>query len=133
MSFFAKTLRSFVSDISSLAQPSPGLLEAFRVVPTASGKIVDRENAMTVSAFFCAINLRANTLAKFPFEIRQRRSDGGYNLLTDHPLYTLFNLAPNGYMDANVYKRIAQNHLDLEGNHYALIDRDLESGAIVAL
>lgn len=92
---------------------------------TDSGVIVGPESAQASSAFFSAVEVRAQDLAKLPLILYRRRSDGqGRDRAVNHPLFRLLTISPNENQTAFEFIEMMQAHLDLRGNAYARILRD---------
>ena len=90
----------------------------------ASGANVTVDNALRVSAVLACNRVLSETIASLPLMLYRRRSDGGKEPATDHPLYSVMHDAPNDYMTSFDYRESLVTHLNFRGNHYA---RKIES------
>lgn len=84
-------------------------------------KAISEAKAMKVSAFYRAIDLRANTLAKLPVQVRNMNTR---EEVTDHHLSRLLWERPNEAMTPFMYKNILERQRLIRGNGYAYIYRD---------
>ncbi len=91
---------------------------------TSAGTMVNTKTALAVSAVRACVTLLAESLAQLPCELYRRDENGGRTRATDHPVYDLIHSAPNRKDTSFEYYEQAQGCLGLEGNHYALIERD---------
>lgn len=62
---------------------------------SASGKDVNVNTAMRVSAVYASVRILAESIGSLPLHIYQRRSDGGKDRANNHPLTKLFSGIPN--------------------------------------
>lgn len=88
---------------------------------TATGLRISPESAMRVAAVFACVRVVAETVASLPLIIYRRRSDGGKERATDHPLYPLLHGSPNQWQTAYEWLEMMQGHLELRGNSYSII------------
>lgn len=100
------------------------LVEAIRAAGVSfSGATVNAETAMRVAAVFACVRIVSGAVANLPLKIRRRVDDRTREDASDHPLWPLFNRAPNNWQTPAQFKRMMQAHLLLRGNAYALIVR----------
>lgn len=91
---------------------------------SSAGTMVNTETAMALTAVRSCVTLLAESVAQLPCELYRRDEKGGRDRATDHPLYDIIHNRPNRKDTAFEYYEQSQGSLGLEGNHYALIDRD---------
>jgi HK97 family phage portal protein len=89
-----------------------------------SGQIVNRETAMQFSAVYACVRIISETIASLPLAILER-SDGYVNY-AQHPLSTFIELEPNAVMTRFMFWETMIAHVLLEGNAYAIIERDMD-------
>ena len=97
---------------------------------TDAGKKVNSNSALTVSAFYCAVNTIANSIALLPMSVYHRTGNTRKHL-PDHSADYLLYREPNSYMTAVNFKFIMAVAVMMTGNAYALIERD-NSGNLIA-
>jgi HK97 family phage portal protein len=96
---------------------------------TKSGKSVNIQSAIEVSAVMACLRVRANGLAQVPLKLMQKSSDGKTRLPAEnHPLYFILKTRPNSWQTAFEYLETLSLHLDLAGNHYSFINRSNRAG-----
>lgn len=81
--------------------------------------MVSPATATRLAAVFACSRVCAETLGSLPFGIYRERKSGGRDLARNHPAYELF-LRPNPWQTAMEFFEMAQLHLELRGNAYAL-------------
>ena len=91
---------------------------------TSAGTMVNTKTALGLSAVRACVTLLAESVAQLPCELYRRDEDGGRKRATDHPVYDLIHASPNRKDTSFEYYEQAQGALGLEGNYYALIERD---------
>jgi HK97 family phage portal protein len=112
---------------------NPNVLEVLAVQPPAAGIRISERNALTLSAVWCAVNLKANTIAQLPLHLFRRKDDGSREVATDHPIHKkLIAQRPNPYMSWFVFTRTLQAHLEMWGRAAAEIERN-NAGDPIAL
>lgn len=110
---------------------NPNVLEVFDVSPPAAGLRVSERNALTLSAVWCAVNLKANTVAQLPLHLYRRTGDDSRELARKHPIHTrLLADRPNPYMTWFTFVRTLQAHLEIWGRAAAEIERNEAAEAI---
>lgn len=85
---------------------------------------VDR--ALSLSAVWACVGLRAATIASLPLHLRKDRE-----IARDHPLYRILHDAPNADMTASEFWEMQSALIDLQGNAFSRIDR--ASGRVTSL
>jgi HK97 family phage portal protein len=101
----------------------PELAEFFGGGPTRSGAVVGADTAMRQSTVFACVRVLAEDVATLPLHLYRRTANGGRERATDHPLYELMHLRPNGWQTAGEWREMMQGHLELRGNAYARVTR----------
>lgn len=89
--------------------------------------------ALQISTVWACAELRANTIASLPFFVYQRLDNGQKSLARTDRLYSLLHDTPNGRMTPLEFWRAMMLNLDLRGNAYARIDRDVRTGEALAM
>lgn len=115
-----------------IGYPSPGWAPPPGWVgQSASGVLVNDENARTVAAWSAGVRVIAEDVASLPL-IVYRRNGRDKDRATDDRLYALLHDAPNPEMTSMVFRETLQAHLLSWGNAYA--EKELNaSGQVVAL
>ena len=88
---------------------------------TKSGASISEFNAMQLAVVWCCIKILAEDSASLPLILYKRRSDGGKDRATDHPLYSLLHDSPNPEMTAFSFREAYKAHILAWGNGYAEI------------
>ncbi len=97
---------------------------------TDAGKNVNTHSALTVSAFYCALNTVANSIALLPMSVFQSKNNKREHL-KDHPADYLLYREPNSNMTAFSFKFIMAVAVFLRGNAFAYIQRN-NAGQVIA-
>ncbi|MDA8095578.1 MAG: phage portal protein [Betaproteobacteria bacterium] len=101
-------------------------------VHTTAGLRVTADASMQLSAVFACVRIIAQQFASLPFCLYRNRPDGGKDIVTDHPVYSLIARRPNPYQNGFEWREMMAGHLALRGNAYNQIVSDAR-GNIVAL
>jgi HK97 family phage portal protein len=117
---------------SFVDNPREWMVRMFGGGPTASGAVVTETSAMSAPAFFRSVVAPSETLASLPHLTYQRRTGGGKDRATEHPLYERLHLAPNPEMTAMLWGEMGQMLQYLWGDQYSEIVRN-GRGAVNAL
>jgi HK97 family phage portal protein len=104
--------------------PSQPLIAALGGTLSASGASVTEYTAEGLPALYAAVHLIADNVAQLPLKLMRRREDGGRDVATDHPLYTVLHDLANPELTAFDLRETLQTHLCLWGNAYAEVVRD---------
>jgi HK97 family phage portal protein len=99
--------------------------------PSKSGKSVNADNALTISAMWRAIQILGGAAASIPCKV-YKKTDTGREVLKNYPAVDLLTNRPNNKYTTPVWFDRAVNHLHLRGNHYALPKRN-ELGQVIEL
>ncbi len=89
-----------------------------------AGELISPEAAMSISAVYACVRILAESVASLPLMLYRRRSDGGKERVTDHPLYELLHNAPNREMSSFTWRETCQGHVSLWGNTYSQVVYD---------
>ncbi len=102
--------------------------------PTKSGNAINGRVALAISAFYDAVRMIAEDIAKLELEIFTRDSSGNkIKVNTGHPLYRVISMSPDGTHTAQQFWETLLAHCLVWGNGYAIIDRDPANGLIRSL
>jgi HK97 family phage portal protein len=112
------------------AAGASSFLSFFPFKLSEAGKNVNSHSALTISAFYCAVNTVANSIALLPTSVFQK-TDKKQIHLTDHPADYLLYREPNSNMTAFTFKFIMAVAVFMRGNAYALIQRS-NAGHVLA-
>ena len=99
---------------------------------SSSGMRVTADAALRLTAVWACVRILSETLASMPFCMYRNKPNGGKEFITDHPVATLFNRAPNSYQTPFEWRELLQAHLALRGNAYCEIITD-RKGVILEL
>lgn len=127
MSIFAKALKPFQNQTTTLKNPKPWFLN-MSGGKTGSGINVNEKSALTLSAYYDGVNLLSNHVGYLPFHVILRDlSTGNRTQQPQHQLRNLLNWEANtskyGGMSAFTFKKTMTVHMLNWGNAYAIIHR----------
>jgi HK97 family phage portal protein len=91
--------------------------------PVLSGVAVTPETALTFTACYACINVRATDLAALPLEVKRKRKEGGRVPVPDDPRYDLVFCEPNSNTTSMMFRQAMGAHRLGWGNAYAEIIR----------
>ena len=94
-----------------------------------SGKSVNPQSSIQVSAVYACVRVIAETIASLPLAIYEE-TDSGSRKATDHPLYRLLHDEPNEEMTSFIMRETMMAHLLLWGNSYSQIIRTGKNGIV---
>ena len=89
---------------------------------SASGKPVNPNTAIQVSAVYACVRVIAETIASLPFHVYET-TENGSRKAPEHPLYRLIHDEPNKEMTSFILRETMLAHLLLWGNSYCQIIR----------
>lgn len=117
--------------------PDWGTLErylawAFGGGASASGVVVNPQNAMQAGAVFACIKVLAESVGMLPCNLQRKKPDGSREMAESHPLYYLLHDQPNDYQTSVEFWEMVVLHLCLRGNAFAFVNRT-KSGEVVEL
>lgn len=90
---------------------------------TKNGTPVNNNSALTLSAFFNAVDIISNDYAKLPKHVYQQTAEGPKRL-SKHPIQKLISIAPNQYQMSFMFDKAIVLDAILKGNGYAYIERN---------
>ena len=125
----------FTSLFNSRDKPenrTSGSAFSFFMGNTASGKRVNEQSAMTMTAVYSCVRVLSEAVASLPLHVYRMNEKGGKEKALDHPLYFLLHNEPNPEMTSFVFRETLMTHLLLWGNAYAQIIRN-GKGEIIGL
>ncbi|MEA4822150.1 MAG: phage portal protein [Erysipelotrichales bacterium] len=99
---------------------------------TTSGKPVNENTSMQMTAVYSCVRILSEAIAGLPLHVYRYNDSGGKEKDLDHPLYRLLHDEPNPEMTSFVFRETLMSHLLLWGNAYAQIIRNAR-GEVVAL
>ena len=111
----------------SLENPSTPIAKALMFLGgerTITGRAMNDGRALSLPAVFSAVSSIAGDIATQPLKVYQRRSDGGRELVQDHPLNYILNFETSEGVSAITTREASQAHVLLRGNSYMEIARD---------
>lgn len=81
--------------------------EAFHSIGqrTLSGVQITPDNALTITAVYCAINRISTDISCLPLRCYRQRKDGGRDEVRDTPHFELLNISPDGERTAMAFRR----------------------------
>ena len=80
--------------------------------------------ALGVPTVFACVNAVSRSIASIPLKLYRRLPNGGKEVASDHPLYSLLHDAPNSEMTSADFRRAVQANATLRNSGYALIVRN---------
>ena len=87
-----------------------------------SGKTVNPQSSIQVSAVYACVRVIAEAVASLPLGVYEE-TDKGTRKATDHPMYRMLHDEPNPEMTSFVMREAMMTHLLLWGNSYSQIIR----------
>ncbi len=118
---------------STTSKPSQWLIDWIRGGEDSAASIrVSPETAERASAVYACVRVRSEDVGKLPLILYRRRTDGGKDRATTHPLYRLVHDRPNGWQTSFDFRQTMQRSLELRGNAYAWKEKD-NRGRVIAL
>jgi len=96
----------------------------FEGVESSSGVAVSPESALRYTTVLACVRVLAESVASLPCILYRRRSDGGKDRATDHPLYAVLHDKANGWNTAFEYTEGTMVNLAMRGNGYAYVERN---------
>lgn len=96
--------------------------ELFGTNTSKSGRAINASGALTISAVYRAVAIKAGFISSLPFQVFQKTDKG--RILAAHPVADLLSKRPNGKLSKVVFFDRAMQHYELYGNHFALIVRN---------
>ncbi|USE39227.1 phage portal protein [Endozoicomonas sp. SCSIO W0465] len=94
-------------------------------IKSHSGSVVTHQSALQVAAVFACVSLISGAIASIPLKVYQRKANGIREESDHHPLLLKLCLEPSPMVTALVFWETLVTDMLLDGNAYAVIDRDL--------
>jgi HK97 family phage portal protein len=107
----------------SISQPSGWIARLLSLSQTASGIVINENNALTVSDVYKCNRVIGETIAMLPWKV-YRRKDRGREEARRHPLYRLLHDAPNDHMTSFTFREYLSSCMELRGRFFAYIERN---------
>lgn len=101
--------------------------------PSATGRTINADTAMSLTAVYAAIRLLSRTIASLPLIVYRRLPNGGKERAEDHPLYWLLHDQPNPEMTSFEFRLGQLVSYYAWGESFAEIQRNLYTGDAIAL
>lgn len=89
---------------------------------SSTGRPVSKEGAMTLSAVYRAVAIKAGFISSLPFKVYRKTPSG--RMEENSSVARLLSVAPNSKMNKVVFFDRAMQHFELYGNHFAKITRN---------
>jgi HK97 family phage portal protein len=90
-----------------------------------AGVVVNEDTALTLGAVWACVRVISESLAGLPWNPYRNRTDGGRDILKDHPTNWLLDVEPNPETAAFQWRETLVAHALTWGNGFAEIERDL--------
>jgi phage portal protein BeeE len=117
-------LKLGASAISDLTHPRAWLTNLMGGGPTVSGRDVNEETALCLSAYYACIRVIAEDVGKLPFNVYRRLQPRGKELAPENPVHKVLHDEFNPRMCACTGRELMQHWASGWGNGYAEIVRD---------
>jgi HK97 family phage portal protein len=131
---FAEALKQPIFTRSSTSSQVGGLNMYQRLQSSLGTTAIHGKNsALTLSAFYCGIEVICNDFAKLPKGVFQKTPDGEGRQEIQHPVKHLINTRPNQYMIAFQFDKVMILDAILRGNGYAIKENNKNTAQITAL
>ncbi|WP_322354500.1 phage portal protein [Dehalococcoides sp.] len=98
----------------------------------SSGKPVNENTAMQMTAVYSCVRILSETVAGLPLHVYRYNDSGSKEKNLKHPLYKLLHDEPNPEMTSFAFRETLMSHLLLWGNAYAQIIRNAR-GEVISL
>lgn len=131
MGIIRSALRASAGPLSGIATPEKWVVDWITgSVGNSAGIRVDEETALTYSAWYGAVRVISEDVAKLPLPLYERMQPRGRRRATDHPLYELLHDAPNDMMSSVILRETLQGHALNQGDGVAQLVLHPRTGAI---
>jgi HK97 family phage portal protein len=98
------------------------LISFFQSRLSGSGVTVNIDTALQITAVYRCSVVIADSIATVPLKL-MRRSDGTRKAASDHPLFDVLAVEPNGWQSSLEYREQIGAHVALAGNSYSFVNR----------
>ena len=105
---------------------------SFFMGTSISGKVVNEQTAMQMTAVYASVRVISEAVANLPLHFFEVLPDGSSIKAINHPLYRILHDEPNPEMTSFVFRETLTTHLLLWGNAYAQVVRN-GRGDVMAL
>ena len=109
-----------------------GSTYSFLFGSSSSGKRVNEQTAMQMTAVYACVRVISEAMASLPLHLYRYNDSGGKEKAIDHPLYFLLHDEPNPEMTSFVFRETMLTSLLLWGNSYSQVIRN-GKGEVVAI
>jgi HK97 family phage portal protein len=89
-----------------------------------AGIAVSSTSAQRCAAVFACVEVVSQDVAKTALPLYRQLRNGDRERVTNHPLYDLISVAPNGWQTSFEWRHMMQGHVELRGNAYSYVERD---------
>jgi HK97 family phage portal protein len=100
-----------------------GIFDWLQGSQSSSGIVVNKDNALTFSAYFGAVKILQETLAQLPVNV-YKRTEQGKEIDNEHPAQRLIHSEASRKMTSYTFREVMQGYAVCRGNGIALIKRD---------
>lgn len=100
------------------------LTEIWEGLASESGVVVSRTSSLQVAAVYACVKLISGAIGGLQLRIYRKEKDGSRNALDDIPLAKILSRSPSPFVTAMVFWETIVADILLDGNAYAIIDRD---------
>jgi HK97 family phage portal protein len=91
---------------------------------SGSGRSISYGSALTLSAIYRAVSIKAGFISSMPFQVFRSLPNGDRVIEKEHPVSFLLSRKPNDKCSKVLYFDRAMQHFELLGNHFARIKRN---------
>ena len=122
------------ADITKTITTSQELEEALRTGNiSSSGQAVTTDSALRVATVFACVRRRAGAIANTPIGVKRRIDERTRADASEHPVWMMLNRKPNGWQTPSQFKRMMEGHIQLRGNAYAFLSKNVRGQVIGAI
>lgn len=123
-----KFVSKFIWSSRSLENPNESVntqnvLSHFGLTESEAGVSVNTKSALTLSAVYRAIRIKADTMASLPIHVIEKTGNGK-QVSVDHDLNYLISKEPNNIMTSFTWREVMQGNMELYGNCYSEVIRN---------
>lgn len=130
MNWLQKSLLSFALKSAGVLRLTDPQLARWFNTTTKSGRPVNDDTALQISAVFGCVRVLSETIGTLPWAIYQRSAEGNATRLDTHPMAALL-MSPNSDMTKVEFLEAVISNLALRGNAYSL--KEESAGRVVSL
>jgi len=132
MNILQKAASIVMSSIGrTFRQPSFWSVPNLESYVSKAGINLTHNNALSVTAYYSAVTLIAQTIGQLPLILYERMEPRGKRRANEHQLYSILHDEPNPWMSAYKFRETLQGHLLTWGNAFAYIDWDMSGNTWV--